>query len=137
MRRTLGVPRSLRRRRHRSEGDPPPRCWVERAGPDRCVVALRGDWDVTNSERLGALLDQVAEGGYALVVLDLEQVTFADSTVLALAIAAQAKLHATGGQLRIVGATPALAVLLEATGLRGELPVYRSRGEALRLPQSA
>jgi anti-sigma B factor antagonist len=112
------------------------RGWLEHAGAERCVVALRGEWDTSNCDRFRELLASVT-GWYPIVVIDLTQVTFADSTVLALAVAAQASQRAAGGTLRVVAASGAVEHLLDQTGLREVLDVYPSREAALRLREPA
>jgi anti-anti-sigma factor len=113
-----------------------PRGWLEHAGAERCVVALRGEWDASNVDRLRELLGGVA-GWYPVVVIDLSQVTFADSSVLALAVAAQASQRAAGGTLRVVVGSDAVEHLLQQTGLGDVLDVYGSRADALRLLEPA
>jgi anti-anti-sigma factor len=115
---------------------PPARGWLEHAGVERCVVSLRGEWDASNCDRLRELLAGVT-GGYPLVVLDLSQVSFADSTVLALAVAAQAGQRSAGGDLRLVVPSGPVELLLDSTGLRDALDVYPSRDDALRTRQPA
>jgi anti-anti-sigma factor len=127
----------MRRFRHlRVVRDGDPRGWLEHAGAERSIVALRGEWDASNCDRFRELLDGVA-GWYPIVVIDLSQVTFADSTVLALVVAAQAGQRAAGGALRVVVASEAVDHLLDQTGLRDELDVYASREEALHLREPA
>jgi anti-anti-sigma factor len=110
--------------------------WLEHAGAEVCIVALRGRWDASSTDRGRELLVGVT-GWYPTVVLDLSQVTFADSTVLALAIACQAGQRAAGGELRVVVPAGPVGALLDSTGLRDALDVYPSRGEALRARQLA
>jgi anti-anti-sigma factor len=109
------------------------RGWIEHGGGEHVVVALRGEWDASNCDRVRQLLTTVT-GRHELVVLDLSQVTFADSTILALAVAAQAAQRAAGGSLRLVVAGEPVRVLLDSTGLRHALAVYPSRTAALRRP---
>jgi anti-sigma B factor antagonist len=121
----------LRRTRAALTGTAATHGWVEHDGPDRCVVSLRGEWDASNCDRLRELMSGVT-GWYHVLVLDLTQVTFADSTVLALAVATQAAQRAAGGELRVVTTSAEIDALLDATGLRQALDVHGSRSDALR-----
>src|SRR5690242_17320971 len=105
--------------------------WLEHAGIERCIVALRGEWDASTSQRARDLLDAVTEC-YRIIVLDLLQVTFADSSLLGLAVVCQASQRAAGGELRVVVAPGPLPLMLDSTGLREVLDVYPSREAALR-----
>ena len=93
------------------------------------VLHLAGEIDLAAApalrDRLVALAQQLAAGGGAPgVVLDLDQVSFIDSTGLSVLVAAHSRLGESGRQLRVAGAPPRVRRVLELTGLDGLLLLY-------------
>ena len=79
------------------------------------VVALVGDFDLTQRTRLDDAF--AAALGSLLVVLDLEQTRYFDSTVLSCLMQLQTTVHDRGGQLILVNAPAPMLRLLESCGL--------------------
>jgi anti-sigma B factor antagonist len=117
----------------RRDGAPAGHGWVEHADDGRCVVALRGEWDLSNSDVLRDLLERVS-AAYSSVILDLSQVTFADSTVLSEMVACQARLRAGGGALSLVVAGDPVRLLLDVAGLSELFDIHGTRQAARRSP---
>jgi anti-sigma B factor antagonist len=97
------------------------------AGVDRrdgaVIVSLAGELDLYNAEEVRkALLDTLADGSDVLVV-DLEAVTFIDSTALGVLIEARSRMEDRGG-FRL--AAPGLEVrrALEVSGLDRHFVVH-------------
>lgn len=70
------------------------------------LVTMAGELDVSNSEWLHQWLHQVIDAGYARVVVDIERLTFMDSTGLSTIVDAHKRLRATGGALTVVAPAP-------------------------------
>jgi anti-sigma B factor antagonist len=94
------------------------------------VVSLAGELDLYNAEELrGSLLDAIA-GEPELLVVDLEQVRFIDSTALGVLIEARSRMADRNG-FRL--AAPALEArrALEISGLDRHFHVHDTVAEAL------
>lgn len=96
------------------------------AGPVR-IVGVRGDVDLSTSERFGALLQRLAREPGGAVVVDLTECVFIDSSGLA------AILHAAGRRdsFSVVGGNGPPADVLRMTGVDQTFPVYATLQEAL------
>jgi anti-sigma B factor antagonist len=94
------------------------------------VVSLAGELDLYNAEEVRtALLDTLADGPELLIV-DLEAVTFIDSTALGVLIEARSRMNDRGG-FRL--AAPGLEVrrALEISGLDRHFVVHDTVTDAL------
>jgi anti-sigma B factor antagonist len=94
------------------------------------VVSLAGELDLYNAEEVrGALLDATA-GGPGVVVVDLEEVRFIDSTALGVLIEARSRMADRSG-FRL--AAPGLETrrALEVSGLDRYFVVHDTVAEAL------
>jgi anti-sigma B factor antagonist len=87
-------------------------------------VVARGELDVASADQLARTLDPLIESGATLVALDLADVTFLDSSGLRTIVRAATALEDHDGRLVVDGASPAVARVLEVTGL-----LERLRGE--------
>ncbi|MFB7992164.1 anti-sigma factor antagonist [Streptomyces sp. NPDC056002] len=88
---------------------------------DCVVVELRGDVDIVTLQSSVALLETVAAGPAATVVIDLTRTTFFDCSGLTLLLRTRRRVEARGGRLRLVCDQPLTLRLLEVTGL---LPLF-------------
>jgi anti-sigma B factor antagonist len=79
------------------------------------VLALEGEFDLSAAPTLRERLDAVRTAGARGVVLDMSEVTFADSATLRELLRAEAALHADGVPLVLAAVRPAVARLLELT----------------------
>jgi anti-anti-sigma factor len=80
-------------------------------------LLARGELDVASADQLAQALDPLIDGGATLVVLDLTDVSFLDSSGLRTIVRAATALEERDGRLVIDGASPAVARVLEVTGL--------------------
>jgi anti-sigma B factor antagonist len=90
-------------------------------GDGGTMVHVGGDIDTYTSPELRNLLGVLVRGGSTRLALDLSEVTFLDSSALAVLIATAKLCRAHGGSLRIQAATPETLRLLEITGLNRSL----------------
>jgi len=86
-------------------------------GPRACVVRLSGDLDMAIVPELRSRLDAALDVGCDNVVLDLTDVTYADSSALGLLVWLDHRLRPAGGRLVLAGATHDVARILELSGL--------------------
>ena len=90
---------------------------ADEGGSTCVVVALIGEFDMSNAHRLREHLSRSLEGTPAAVVLDLGTLDFADSTVLGVLVAAHRRAEAVGVELRLAAPPPFLQRLLKITNL--------------------
>lgn len=86
-------------------------------GPRTCVATLKGDVDMAIVPELQTGLDGVLVGGCSNVVLDLNEVTYADSSALGLLVWLDHRLRPLGGRLLLAGANRDISRILELSGL--------------------
>jgi anti-sigma B factor antagonist len=101
------------------------------------VVAVRGEIDIFTApefkERIGAAID----AGRRLVVVDLGETSFIDSSSLGVLISAHRRLNARSGRLIIACDVAAVRNTFRVTGLDSVLEVMGTREEALTAGRSA
>jgi anti-anti-sigma factor len=83
----------------------------------RVVLALAGELDMATVEGLGAVLDDTVAAATDVLVLDLEQVTFADSSAIALWVSWSQRVP----RLEVRNAKPMIRRVIEAMGLTTKL----------------
>lgn len=86
-------------------------------GPHACVVALHGDVDIAVVPELRAALGSALDGGCSNVVLNLAEVTYADSSALGLLVWLDHRLRPANGRLVLAGANRDVTRILELSGL--------------------
>jgi anti-sigma B factor antagonist len=100
--------------------------------PEPHVIAPTGELDITASRALAPQLNAAAGDVNAQLVIDLSEVTFVDSTGLGAIVQTHRRLSRQGRVMAIVAPKgSAAAVLLDLSGLRGRLPTFETRAEAL------
>ena len=87
------------------------------AGGKASVLAIKGEIDVSTAPELRDRLLTVAQNGQRVVVVDLSEVTFLDSTALGVLVSGLKRLRADGGDLRLVVTGRSVSKVLEITGL--------------------
>ncbi|MFE5028466.1 anti-sigma factor antagonist [Streptomyces sp. NPDC056656] len=105
----------------RGDTDAPPAPPVVYETGDCVVVELRGEVDIVTLQDSVALLETVAAGPAATVVIDLTRTTFFDCSGLTLLMRTRRRVESRGGRLRVVCNQPLTLRLLEVTGL---LPLF-------------
>lgn len=78
------------------------------------VVSLVGELDLATSE---GLEDWLVEVSGSLVVIDLSQLTFMDSSGIATLVKARSKIEEAGSELRLTRPVPNVERVLEIVGL--------------------
>jgi anti-sigma B factor antagonist len=100
------------------------------------VVSVRGELDVTSSERFDDCLAEAAVGSDR-VILDMSAVDFMDTTALAVIVGHWRRQVAAGGTFLLAGARYRYTKALWITGLADRLPMYDTVDEALAAAQTA
>jgi anti-sigma B factor antagonist len=95
------------------------------------VVAPTGRLDVAGAPALKDAIGEALKNGQAKVVLDMEGVSFVDSTGLGSVIAALKQIRSSQGDLRLAAPNQQVRVVLELTTLDRVFPYYSTVEEAL------
>jgi len=88
----------------------------ERTRGGRCVLRLSGELDMANSDQVEALLRQRARD-YREIVVELDAITFVDSTGIRSILAGYDASSVRGHRLLATGAPPRVRRVLEVCGL--------------------
>ena len=94
------------------------------------IVTVAGEVDIATVTRLRESLFELAASGRTLVV-DLDQVSFIDSSGLAALVGTARRAAAHGASLQVVCAQPRIRQLFRLTGLDGQVPLARTLDGAL------
>ena len=86
------------------------------------VVCLKGELDLSESPQLEAALLEAEQSDAKEIVVDLGELTFVDSSGLAVLVRAASRSATNGDQLRITPARDHVARVLRLTGLDTVLP---------------
>jgi anti-sigma B factor antagonist len=100
-------------------------------GPETTVIALSGELDLYSCPEFKEELLRVIGTGATLVVIDLTETTFIDSTALGVLIRGVERLKIQEGRLVVACSDPNIVKIFEVTGLDRIFTVHRSRDEAL------
>ena len=95
------------------------------------VVAPVGRLDVAGAPALKEAIAQLAGNGAPKVVIDMEGVSFVDSTGLGSVIAVLKQIRGNNGELRLAAPNQQARVVLELTTLDRVFPYYATVEEAL------
>ena len=95
------------------------------------VVAPTGRLDVAGAPALKEAMSQLGNNGPAKVVIDMEAVSFVDSTGLGSVISALKQIRNKDGELRLAAPNQQVRVVLELTTLDRVFPYYATLEEAL------
>jgi stage II sporulation protein AA (anti-sigma F factor antagonist) len=91
------------------------------------LVALTGELDVSNSEWLFECLHDAIDAGASEVVVNVEHLSFMDSTGLAVIMGAYKRMKATGGTLSVLAPTPIVVRLFHLFEDAPHLIIQQSR----------
>jgi anti-sigma B factor antagonist len=87
------------------------------------TLHVTGEVDLATAEEIGQAATTALDAGATALVIDLHQVTFLDSTGLAVLVAVNNHATAGGARLTIRGPSPRVRKVLRITGLDEFLPV--------------
>jgi anti-sigma B factor antagonist len=95
------------------------------------VVKVQGEVDVSTAPELRERLLAIAEEGKPVVIVDLSDVSFIDSTALGVLVSALKRFRSGGGDLKLVVTEPHIVKVLEITGLTEVFEIYARSEEAV------
>jgi anti-sigma B factor antagonist len=101
---------------------------VRREG-GRAVIALGGELDMASAELLQDAVDREDLRGEPMIVLDLQQLQFIDSTGLRAILAALEQCRARQQEFAITPGSQQVQRLLSVTGVAEHLPTIAADGE--------
>ena len=95
------------------------------------VLAPTGRLDVAGAPALKYAIGEAVKNGPPKVVIDMEGVSFVDSTGLGSVISALKQIRGSQGELRLAAPNQQVRVVLELTTLDRVFPYYATVEEAL------
>lgn len=95
-----------------------------------CVVSVEGEIDAATAPELEVALESAIHRGCLNLVIDLERVTYADSSALGLIVTLNRELQPRNGRLVLAGASRDVSRILELSGLVGAAPTVSAATDA-------
>ena len=102
---------------------------TEQAGT-ACTIALAGEVDVYTSPRLKEAIVEAVDAGCVNLVVDLEDVSFIDSSGLGVLVSGLRRVKEREGTLRLVCTKDGTLKVFRITGLDKVFPLFSSPEEA-------
>lgn len=101
-----------------------------------CVIAVRGELDLSTAPELERPIEDAVSAGDASVLIDLSECEFIDSTGIALIVRAWQRLDVAAdgdgnGRVVICSYNDQVRRVLDITGLELSIPIHSTRDEAL------
>jgi anti-sigma B factor antagonist len=87
------------------------------AEPGWYVITVGGECDMNAAPSLGVAVEAAFRRGASTIVVDLNEVTFIDSTAIGILLAARERLRRLGGDFEVVCEVPAVTRILEIVGV--------------------
>jgi anti-sigma B factor antagonist len=87
-------------------------------GAGRHVVSVDGELDMTAAPELRDAIHAAIDAGAVTVVVDLNEVSFIDSTAIGVLLGTRERLRRSGGSLEVVCGKPNVVRILEIVGVR-------------------
>jgi anti-sigma B factor antagonist len=100
------------------------------------VVSAPVEVDVSNADGLRQLLLACADEGYAVLVVDMSETAFCDSSGLHQLVRAHKRASAAGGEVRLVITAPTVLRLFAIVGIDRFFPIFNSVDEAVASPSA-
>ena len=101
------------------------------------LIVASGELDISATPRLSTVLAMAATSPGGLLVLDLIDVTFIDSTALGTILKAASQLDESGTLLAVVAPEGPVRRLLEMTNLTQRFRLFGTRADALEADNAA
>ncbi|HYH58740.1 MAG TPA: STAS domain-containing protein [Thermoleophilaceae bacterium] len=89
-------------------------------------LALAGEFDLSNAAQVEDALKQLEDDRPDLLVLDLRELTFMDSTGLRVMVSADARARDEGRRLAVVQGPESVHRVFRITGLDDHLEIYET-----------
>ena len=97
---------------------------------ERAVVHVNGEVDLATCPRLRDVLAELIDQGVYHLIVDLEQVSFLDSSGMGVLVSTLRRIRERDGSLRLTAPSPHVRRVLELTGITKLLPTYATLEEA-------
>lgn len=101
------------------------------------LLVVYGELDVMTTPTLHEALELVIAQDPPLVLVDLANVTFLDSTALGALVVAQRHLEERGGELRLAAVPSVVAKIFDTAGLTERFRVYEDADAAIAPPDTS
>jgi anti-sigma B factor antagonist len=88
---------------------------------DAVLIAVSGELDIASAPELEQMLDQIQPELTKLVIVDLRELEFMDSTGLSIIVGAHQRLSEHGCELTLIKGPPQVQRLLDLTGVADRL----------------
>ncbi|MDR1159071.1 MAG: anti-sigma factor antagonist [Syntrophomonadaceae bacterium] len=99
---------------------------------DTLIIRLVGELDLLVSEKLRDFIDiKITENKSRVLILNLEKVSFVDSSGLGVIIGRYKKISAKKGKMYIAGAQPMVEQILVLSGINKLIPLCRNEQEIM------
>src|ERR1700686_1858410 len=102
-----------------------------RNAPDRVVLCLHGGLDLASAPLLAQEIENASDTTTAMVVLDLQELRFIDSTGLRIVLAAHERSQERGQEFALTRASEQVQRLLTIRGVGEHLRIIASPDELL------
>ncbi|MEM7113418.1 MAG: STAS domain-containing protein [Chloroflexota bacterium] len=99
---------------------------------DVSVLALTGRFDAYTANKAKDWLEQATDGQPAHIVVNLEDVTFVDSTALATLVQGMKHSRQKNGDLRLCNLQQKVRIIFELTRLDRAFEIFPGEDEAIR-----
>jgi anti-sigma B factor antagonist len=109
--------------------------WDEQVDETTHVVAVRGEIDIFTAPEFKERITGAIDAGRDLVVVDLGETSFIDSSSLGVLISAHRRLSGRDGRLVIACDVPAVLNTFKITGLDAVLEIVATRADGLARPR--
>lgn len=109
----------------------------ERRQDDAAILVVRGELDLRTSPELEQRLTAAFVAGAELVILDLRQIEFMDSTGLRVLLGTHQRAHEKGRRFALVRGADQVERVLTLTGVRDLLTVVDAPEELLTAGDSS
>jgi anti-sigma B factor antagonist len=96
------------------------------------VLRVRGEIDVASAPEFQTSLSDLVGQGSEIVIVDLSEVSFIDSTGLGVLVGAEKEMRDMSHSLRLVVPQPQIMRLLELTGLDEVFTILSSTSDSAR-----
>jgi anti-sigma B factor antagonist len=94
------------------------------------IITINGDLDIVTSPQLDECLTE-SEAEHSRIILDFTEVTFLDTSALAVIVGHWKRAEANGGTLALAGARYRYTKTLWITGLADRLTLYDTVDEGI------
>jgi len=98
------------------------------------IIRLKGEFDLVKAEKIRSLTDEkLQEKQVRNLILNLEKVSFVDSSGLGVIIGRYKKVQEKNGSMFIVGAQPVVEKILTLSGINKLVPLFKNEQEVLKI----